>query len=72
MNFRYLLGKDGFAHLDPFVPVFVPNYSNKELLSCMDYYRERKWVHPFKGQDEELSFVSGNNPFKLMNICAPL
>ncbi|XP_018567676.1 28S ribosomal protein S29, mitochondrial [Anoplophora glabripennis] len=69
---KYLLGKDGFAHLDPFVPISVPNYSKKELLSCLDYYRERKWVRPFEGQDEELSFVSGNNPYKLMNICAPL
>ncbi|KAJ8919940.1 hypothetical protein NQ315_006469 [Exocentrus adspersus] len=69
---RYLLGKEGFEHLDPFVPIAVPEYSPKELLSCMNYYRDRKWVQPIEGLDDEMSFVSGNNPYKLMNLCAPL
>ncbi|KAJ8934079.1 hypothetical protein NQ318_015501 [Aromia moschata] len=47
IGISYLLGKDGFDHLDPFVPILVPDYSSKELLSCMNYYRERKWVQPF-------------------------
>ncbi|XP_018327200.1 28S ribosomal protein S29, mitochondrial [Agrilus planipennis] len=69
---RYLLGKDGFEHLDPFIPVLVNGYSNKEFLSCMNYYRERRWVQPLPGLDDELSVISSSNPYKLMQLCAPL
>lgn len=69
---RYLLGKEGFEHLDPFVPIPVTSYNPKEFVSCMEYYRERKWVQPVAGMDEELAFISGSNPYKLMNLCAPL
>lgn len=69
---RYLLGKDGFEHLDPFIPVEVPGYSEKELQSCLDYFRERRWIQRPQELDNELAFLSASNPFKLMNICAPL
>lgn len=69
IHFRYLLGKDGFNYLDPFVPVNIPEYDKKELYSCMEYYRERKWVQPYPGQDEEVAFISAMNPFRLMKIC---
>lgn len=70
--FRYLLTKEGFEHLDPFVPVPVDSYTEKELKSCMDYYRERKWVTPYPNQDEEVSFTSANNPYRIMEICGAL
>lgn len=70
--FRYLLKKEGFEHLDPFVPIFVDNYSQKELISCMEYYRERKWVRRGPELDDELAFISGHNPYKLMQLTAPL
>ncbi|KAF5282688.1 hypothetical protein FQA39_LY17495 [Lamprigera yunnana] len=66
---RYLLGKEGFEHLDPFIPISVEPYSNKEFQSCMDYYRERRWVQPLDGQDEELQYISGMNPYRLMKLC---
>ncbi|KAF5289657.1 hypothetical protein FQR65_LT11774, partial [Abscondita terminalis] len=66
---HYLLGKSGFEHLDPFVPVPVLPYSEKEFKSCMDYFRERRWVLPLNGQDEELQFLSGGNPYRLMQLC---
>ncbi|CAG9864945.1 unnamed protein product [Phyllotreta striolata] len=69
---RYLLRKEGFEHIDPFVPVPVLNYTHKELTSCMDYYRERKWVKDYPGLDEEVEFISNSNPYKLMKVCAPL
>lgn len=72
----YQLGKEGFEHLDPFVPVYVPAYSSKELESCLQYYSNRHWLQSDKGQTEEgrkeLAFLSGSNPYKLMNLCAPL
>lgn len=69
---RYLLGKDGFEHLDPFIPVLVPHYNQKEFTSCMDYFRERRWVQPYPGQDEELMSLSASNPYKLLQLCNPL
>nr|CAG4651812.1 EOG090X05V1 [Triops cancriformis] len=73
---RYLLGKKGFELMDPFLPVEVPVYSEKELLSCLDYYTERKWLqHPKAGTELgrlELAQLSCHNPHTLMNVVAAL
>lgn len=70
---RYLLGVDGFEHLDPFVPVRVDNYDEAEYMACIDYYLNRRWIqNQSEGFEKELKFLSGKNPFKLMQICAPL
>lgn len=70
---RYLLGKEGFEHLDPFVPVRVEGYSDKEFQTCIDYYVNRRWIqNQGEGFDKELKFLSGKNPFRLMRVCAPL
>lgn len=72
---RYQLGKQGFEHLDPFVPIEVPNYSEKEIQSQIDYYVERNWLQQPKARTEkgraELSFTSGNHPYTLMTLVAP-
>ncbi|XP_044764137.1 28S ribosomal protein S29, mitochondrial [Coccinella septempunctata] len=70
---KFLLGKEGFEHLDPFIPVEVENYSEKEFISCIDYYNDRKWIQQYYPElRNELSFVSNNNPFKLQEITGPL
>lgn len=70
---KYLLGKQGFEHLDPFIPIQVTNYSEKEFQSCIDYYVNRRWIqNQGQGFEKELSFLSGKNPFRLMRVCAPL
>ncbi|KAK9877852.1 hypothetical protein WA026_020082 [Henosepilachna vigintioctopunctata] len=69
---RYLLDKEGFEHLDPFVPIPVENYSSKEFLSCMEYYKERKWIQYYPGMEEELAFISNSNPYKLLELSASL
>lgn len=70
----YLLGEEGFAEMDPFVPVFVPQYSNKEVYSCIEYYIERMWIQrPKAWTDEgkqELIHLCNKNPRELMNISA--
>ena len=30
--------------MDPFVPVSVPCYSEKEAYSCLAYYYDRNWI----------------------------
>lgn len=70
---RYLLGKEGFEHLDPFVPIRAMPYSDKELESCLSYYINRLWLQNTKpGFDKELKFLSNSNPFKLMELCKAL
>lgn len=70
---QYQLGKEGFEHVDPFVPIKVGNYNNKEFHSCINYYLNRRWIqNSASGFDDELKYLSASNPFKLMNICAPL
>lgn len=70
----YLLGEEGFADMDPFLPVQVPPYSNKEVYSCIEYYIERMWIQrPKAWSDEgkqELIHLSNKNPRELMNISA--
>ncbi|XP_058876419.1 small ribosomal subunit protein mS29-like isoform X1 [Acipenser ruthenus] len=44
-----LLGKEGFDFLDPFLPVLVPAYSEKEFESSYQYYRDRRWIQHHTG-----------------------
>lgn len=71
-----LLGERGFDFMDPFVPVSVPNYSEKEFESCYLYYLDRQWLqHPQSRTEEgkkELLFLSNRNPWMFDRICASL
>ncbi|XP_042346745.1 28S ribosomal protein S29, mitochondrial [Plectropomus leopardus] len=69
-----LLGERGFDSMDPFVPVSVPYYSEKEFESCYLYYLDRQWLqHPQSRTEEgkkELVFLSNRNPALLDRICS--
>lgn len=71
---NYLLGKEGFKWMDPFIPIHVPYYSEKEAYSCIEYYLDRNWIQHEAAQTEEgkkeLIFLSNRNPFQLMRICS--
>ncbi|KAF3691971.1 28S ribosomal protein S29, mitochondrial [Channa argus] len=71
-----LLGEKGFDSMDPFIPVSVPNYSEKEFESCYLYYMDRHWLqHPQTRTEEgkkELVFLSNRNPTMLERLCAYL
>lgn len=68
-----LLGETGFDSMDPFIPVSVPNYSEKEFESVYLYYLDRKWLqHPQSRTEDgkkELVFLSNRNPSMLDRIC---
>lgn len=70
----YLLGKEGFNCMDPFIPIHIPYYSEKEAYSCIEYYLDRNWIQNEAAQTEEgkkeLIFLSNKNPFQLMRICS--
>lgn len=71
-----LLGKEGFEVLDPFIPVLVDNYTDKEFESNVDYYEDTMWIQNKEALTEEgraqLKFLSGKNPHYLMKLCDPL
>lgn len=71
-----VLEEEGFDRMDPFIPVSVPNYSEKEFESCYLYYLDRRWLqHPQCQSEEgkkELLFLSDRNPLMLDRICATL
>lgn len=70
---RYLLGQQGFEHLDPFVPVRVDQYNDKEFNSCINYYLDRHWIQRTpEGFDEQLKHLSAHNPFMLMRLTRSL
>ncbi|XP_037937532.1 28S ribosomal protein S29, mitochondrial-like [Teleopsis dalmanni] len=70
---RYLLGKDGFECLDPFIPIHVGNYTEKEFASCINYYLDRHWIQKApQGFDEQLKFLSNKNPYYLMHLTRSL
>lgn len=70
---RFLLGKEGFEHLDPFVPIKSEPYDEKEFNSCIQYYVDRLWIQNTQnGFDKELKFLSNSNPYKLMDLCKAL
>lgn len=66
----YILGQEGFEELDPFIPIMVPEYSDKEIYSCLDYYKDRKWLQNPAGLTEEgkkeMIMLSNKNPSRLM------
>lgn len=69
----YLLKREGFEHLDPFVPIKQDNYDDKEYESCIAYYTNRRWIQNVEeGFDQELKFLSDKNPYKLMDLCKSL
>lgn len=69
---KYLLGRTGFEHIDPFVPIQCTEYSLKEGKSLLNYYRNRKWIRNDPEFDEEIIALHANNPFRIMNYCATL
>jgi small subunit ribosomal protein S29 len=67
-----LLGSDGFQVIDPFIPIAVPVYSEREAFSCIEYFRDRRWIQSAHGATEdgrrELMALSGNHPHELYRV----
>lgn len=70
---RYLLGPQGFEHLDPFIPVHIEGYNDKEFHSCIQYYLDRHWIQKTpEGFEDQLKFLSNKNPYGLMRMTRAL
>ncbi|CAG2104704.1 unnamed protein product [Medioppia subpectinata] len=71
-----LLTNTGFKHFDPFIPIEVPIYDDKEMESCLNYYNDRKWIQrpiakTVEGRNE-IKFLSAFNPLETYEICCGL
>ncbi len=59
--------------MEPFIPIEIPSYSDKELMNQYEYFKDRNWLqNPESLTDqgrEELVFLSGKNPFEFMRVC---
>ncbi|XP_014666817.1 PREDICTED: 28S ribosomal protein S29, mitochondrial-like [Priapulus caudatus] len=66
----------GFELFDPFLPVLVDGYSEKEALTCINYYIDRHWIQnenaKTDGGKKELMHLSGFNPLQLDMLCRGL
>ncbi|XP_057324610.1 28S ribosomal protein S29, mitochondrial [Microplitis mediator] len=70
---RYLLGKEGFEHLDPFLPIEVPFYTQDEFDAVIEYYKNRLWLRNLtESGKRELEILTQRSPYKLMRYTAPL
>ncbi|KAF7401101.1 hypothetical protein HZH68_006921 [Vespula germanica] len=70
---RYLLGKDGFDCLDPFIPILLENYTRVEFDSVMEYYKERKWIRDINADGlAEIWALSIGHPLEIRQICKSL
>lgn len=69
----YLLTREGFEHLDPFIPMKTEEYDKDEFQSCIEYYVNRRWIQNVgEGFDKELEFITNRNPYTLMDYCKAL
>lgn len=68
----YLLTKEGFHHMEPFIPIKTTPYSDKEMHSCLDYYFSKNWIQVENADSEqgrnELIFLSQKNPRELVKV----
>ncbi|MFH4982096.1 hypothetical protein AB6A40_008805 [Gnathostoma spinigerum] len=69
-----LFGEEGFEAIDPFVPVEVGLYSEKEIQAIYDYYLEKNWITSKLGRSErgrkEMMYLSAFNPYNYERLCA--
>lgn len=67
-----LLGAENFQTMDPFIPVHIAEYSDLEAVSCIEYYRDRKFIQKEHAATEagrkELIALSCHNPEELYRV----
>ncbi|KAL3318140.1 4-trimethylaminobutyraldehyde dehydrogenase [Cichlidogyrus casuarinus] len=73
-NPGYLLTKEGFEYLDPFIPVKVNPITETELLAMMSFYSNNKWLTKPEAFTQEglnqIRFISDGNMRELFSLVA--
>lgn len=69
----YLLGTEGFEHLDPFIPIKLENFTHEEFNTMLDYYENRRWLKPLDSNHRaELEVITDRNPLEMWMYCSRL
>ena len=67
-----LLGQEGFEHIDPFLPILVPDYDEKEFYASLQYYFDKKWFSKPYSQTidgiKEIKALSCMNPLEIYKL----
>jgi len=67
-----LLGNEHFQQMDPFIPIHIPEYTDHEAVSAIEYFRDRKFIYKDVAGTEagrkELIALSCHNPQELYII----
>ena len=67
-----LLGQEGFEHIDPFLPVFVQDYDEKEFHASLRFFFDNKWfAKPYSQTIDgirEIKALSCMNPLEIYKI----
>jgi len=73
---RHLLGSQGWDHLEPFVPVRVPEYSSEEVASTVRMMAALQWVSRAEALTDDgmrqVAFVTGGNAWHLNDYLSSL
>nr|XP_009859583.1 28S ribosomal protein S29, mitochondrial-like [Ciona intestinalis] len=70
-----ILGQEGFDILDPHIPIHVPHYTDKEAISHLAYYQDRKWLvgrSTTEAGEAEILQICGNSPTDICVYCGHL
>lgn len=67
----YLLKKEGFESIDPFIPIFVPDLNVEEFHNLLNLYEEKKWLQK-SGLRHEIAFITKQNPLLIYKFCSGL
>uniref|UniRef100_A0A8D9AT63 Small ribosomal subunit protein mS29 n=1 Tax=Cacopsylla melanoneura TaxID=428564 RepID=A0A8D9AT63_9HEMI len=65
----YILKKEGFESIDPFVPIHVPELNSEEFHNLLNLYEDKKWLQ-FKHAREEIAFVTKQVAQKVYEYCS--
>ncbi|CAF0739089.1 unnamed protein product [Didymodactylos carnosus] len=72
MTIKSLLRTEGIEAMEPFVPIEVGKYTEKEFDNQIRYYIDRNWIQNLRGREEEgkkeILFYTARNPYEIMKF----
>ena len=66
-----LLGEEGWAFLEPFLPIEITPYSKSELDTMIDFYADKHYINEVAltpAGRNEIHFLTGRNPNDFMEF----
>ncbi|KAL1463327.1 hypothetical protein WDU94_015087 [Cyamophila willieti] len=64
----YLLKKEGFESIDPFIPIYVPELNDEEFHNLLNLYESKQWLQ-LKNVRNEIAFITKQVAQKVYEYC---